>query len=115
MHPFEEGLIWPAASAFRLKPYSIRRGGATAFHRKRRSMELTLERGRWASVRVGRIYISDGLAKETEMQLPDVTQYNLAIKARALIAWFHQERGGGRCLHRSALKARLCETFRTDF
>ena len=64
-------------------------------------MELTLERGRWASVRVGRIYISDGLAKETEMQLPEVTKYHLAIKAQALLAWLHRERGSGRALQRN--------------
>ena len=54
---FEDGLSWLGVSHLRFKPYSLRRGGATAFFRKWKSMELTLERGRWASARIGRIYI----------------------------------------------------------
>ena len=55
---FEDGLVWLGVSHLRFKPYSLRRGGATAFFRKWKSMELTLERGRWASARIGRIYIN---------------------------------------------------------
>ena len=67
---FEEGLIWLGTAGYRFKPYSMRRGGATSYG-KCRSMELTLERGSWATVRAGRIYINDGSAKETEMNLPE--------------------------------------------
>ena len=44
------------------QPYSLRRGGATAFFRETGSMERTLARGRWGTSRVARIYINDGLA-----------------------------------------------------
>ena len=98
---YEDGMAWLGVSHLRFKPYSIRRGGATSFYRTCRSMELTLERGRWATVRVGRIYINDGLAKETEMKLPEATKYTLAIAAQALITWLQDERSSGRALQRN--------------
>ena len=88
---FEEGMTWLGVSHLRFKPYSLRRGGATAFFRKVNSMELTLERGRWASARIGRIYVNDGIAKETEMRLSEVAKHHLAIKAEALRSWISQE------------------------
>ena len=60
-----------AVESFGFKPYSIRRGGATAYFRVTRNMEATLDRGRWSSARVARIYINDGLAKEVELPLPE--------------------------------------------
>ena len=44
------------------RPYSLRRGGATAFFTRCQSMEATLLRGRWSSSKVAKIYISDALA-----------------------------------------------------
>ena len=44
------------------RPYSLRRGGATAVFQSTLSMEAALVRGRWTSSRVARIYISDGLS-----------------------------------------------------
>jgi len=52
-----------------LRLYSLRRGGATAFFRRAANMDLTLERGRWATKAAGRIYVNDGLGKEIEMLL----------------------------------------------
>ncbi len=49
------------------RPYSLRRGGATAFFLKTGLMERTLVRGRWASSSVARLYICDGLS-----QLPNL-------------------------------------------
>ena len=58
-------------------------------------MELTLERGRWASARSGRIYIyiysNDGVAKETELKLSEAVKYQLAVEAEALRTWISQE------------------------
>ena len=45
-----------------------------------------------AVVRVGRIYINDGLAKETEMKLSDAQIYTLAVKSQALSQWLAEER-----------------------
>ena len=54
-------------------------------------MELTLERGRWASARIGRVYINDGVAKETVMKLSQMLKYQLAIKAEAFTSRISQE------------------------
>ena len=69
-------------------------------------MELTLERGRWSTVRVGRIYINDGLAKETEMKLTDAQVYTLAVKSLALSQWLAEERWCGQALQRAANRRR---------
>ena len=66
------------------RPYSLRRGGATAYFRATSDMQATIERGRWATVRVARIYINDGLAKEVELRLPSVVQSRLRRRAGAL-------------------------------
>ena len=50
-------------------------------------MELTLERGRWSSARVGRICVNDGIAKETELRIPERTEIRLSTMARALQEW----------------------------
>ena len=99
---FEDGIRWLGVCGLQFKPYSIRRGGATAFYRKSKSMELTLERGRWSTVRIGRIYINDGLAKETEMKLTDAVTYSLAVKCQALNLWLAEERCCGMDLQRRA-------------
>lgn len=61
-----------------LRPYSMRRGGATWLVQSTGSMEIALLKGRWASHRVARIYIADGLSK-----LPDVT---LPVESKRLLA-----------------------------
>ena len=43
---FDDGLKWLGVSELGFKPYSIRRGGATAYYRRTKRMEETLERGR---------------------------------------------------------------------
>ncbi len=48
--------------AFQFRPYSLRRGGATALFQRTGSMEQALLRGRWQNSRVARIYITDGLS-----------------------------------------------------
>ena len=44
------------------RPYSLRRGGATALFQSCGSMETVLLKGRWNSPQVGKIYIQDGLS-----------------------------------------------------
>ena len=72
------------------RPYSLRRGGATAYYRACRSMENTIERGRWANYKVARIYINDGLAKEVELRLPTEILDNCKKRMRALISALQQ-------------------------
>ena len=69
------------------KPYSVRRGGATAYFRATRNMEAALDRGRWSSARVARIYLNDGLAREVELQLSAVVRDRLHVFAAALSLW----------------------------
>ena len=44
------------------RPYSLRRGGATALFQDTGSMEMALLKGRWQSARVAKIYLTDGLS-----------------------------------------------------
>ena len=46
----------------RFRPYSLRRGGATALFQRTGSMEAALLKGRWASTKVAKIYLADGLS-----------------------------------------------------
>ena len=46
----------------RFRPYSLRRGGATALFQSTGSMESALLKGRWASTKVAKIYLADGLS-----------------------------------------------------
>ncbi|CAK0803102.1 unnamed protein product [Prorocentrum cordatum] len=46
----------------RIKPYSIRRGGATHHFSSLGNMALTCERGRWRSRATAKIYITEGVA-----------------------------------------------------
>ena len=44
------------------RPYSIRRGGATAHFLQFGSLDKTAVRGRWQSARTARVYINEGIA-----------------------------------------------------
>lgn len=44
------------------RPYSLRRGGATALFQQTGSMEQALLKGRWNSSKVAKIYLADGLS-----------------------------------------------------
>ena len=70
---FRESLDWLFThfnlENFRFRGYSIRRGGASFDFDTYHNMERTLLRGRWQSSRVARIYITDALARLTQMRL----------------------------------------------
>ena len=59
-------------SSFR--PYSLRRGGATAHFRKHGQMERTLIKGRWASTGAARQYIQEGLSVLAQLKISNYTQ-----------------------------------------
>jgi len=84
---FGAGLRWLGIAEFGFKPYSIRRGGATAYFRMTRNMEATLDRGRWASARVARIYVNDGLAREVELHFSDAQHARLRLMMGAFCRW----------------------------
>ena len=53
-------------------------------------MEATLDRGRWASARVARIYVNDGLAREVELRFNTDTQARLALMVSAFRLWLEE-------------------------
>ena len=83
---FAEALEALGLSQYGFRPYSLRRGGATAFYRATRNMPATIERGRWSTARIARIYINDGLAKEIEIHLPEDVLRQLHVRARSLLS-----------------------------
>ena len=88
---FRDGIKWLGLDGYGFLPYSIRRGGATAFFRRTRNMEATLDRGRWSSQRVARIYVNDGLAKEVELRFPPEVGRQISVHAAALMAWLNKQ------------------------
>ena len=92
--------LWPhSAQAFRdrfesymkffniqhlnMKPYSLRRGGATFLLQEGLPLDCILLRGRWKSLGVARLYLEDGLS-----QIP---QLRVAINDQAKINSFAQQ------------------------
>ena len=67
--------------AHQFRPYSLRRGGATALFQETNSMEAVLTRGRWESTKVARVYITDGLSYLPSIRRTSTTQ--------ALLQKFH--------------------------
>ena len=54
----------------KLKPYSLRRGGATFLLQCGQPMESILLRGRWKSLAVARLYLQDGLSLLPTLKVP---------------------------------------------
>lgn len=90
MRPSPTDLIWPHSAQFfrmtfnryltalqlshlQLKPYSLRRGGATFMMICNLPLEAILVRGRWKSISVGRLYLEDGLAQIPSLRLSPET------------------------------------------
>eukprot|EP00438_Fugacium_kawagutii_P012952 Skav231711 [mRNA] locus=scaffold1306:254871:262207:+ [translate_table: standard] len=53
-----------------LRPYSLRRGGATFQFRQHGSLDRLLLHGRWLAAKSARLYINEGLAVLTALQVP---------------------------------------------
>ena len=54
----------------RVRPYSLRRGGATHFFRVKGSMDEVMEAGRWRDQRTARIYVNTALLELHDLLLP---------------------------------------------
>ena len=67
---FNEGLCALKLETFGFRPYSLRRGGATFWFSKHQSLDRILISGRWQTQKSARIYINEGLALLTGMNLP---------------------------------------------
>lgn len=66
----------------RFRPYSLRRGGATADFRAFNSMERTLIRGRWGTSYAARQYIQEGLSVLTQITISEKQSRLLAQYAK---------------------------------
>ena len=71
-------------SGFLLRPYSLRRGGATAFFCHTGSLSLTLERGRWAQSGTASIYLTEGRAVAQSFFTPWDLEQHLNFFAQLL-------------------------------
>ena len=52
-----------------IKPYSLRRGGATAYFSEFGNMLKTSEKGRWRQVTTARLYVDEATAEASKMEL----------------------------------------------
>ena len=85
---FQRCIVHFELQKLELKPYSLRRGGATHDYMRQGILEPILLRGRWHSLQVARLYIEDGLAQVPSLQLPPVQQRRLAAAARPYNSFF---------------------------
>ena len=56
------------------RPYSLRRGGATALFQDTLSYDAALDQGRWNSIKAAKLYIQDGLARLPTLMLSAESQ-----------------------------------------
>ncbi len=104
-HTHPSARIWPqSGSSFRksfyrlnavfhiekleIKPYSLRRGGATHDYMARGLLEPILLRGRWHSMAVARLYLEDGLAQLPGLKLDPPTHSHLLKTAHPFSCMF---------------------------
>ena len=73
-------------SGFGLKPYSLRRGGATSFFVHTGSLALALERGRWNQSGTARIYLTEGCVTAQTIAIPQDLRQRLE-KLAAMWQW----------------------------
>ena len=76
-----------------LRPYSLRRGGATYETQSHGLMEKTLIRGRWKNSNIARIYISDGLAMLPSLRM-SLTSKRLVAEMSSIFVNEHHAHGG---------------------
>ena len=79
---FGKAVVFLKLGDFNVRPYSIRRGGATQHFRLHGNMADTVVRGRWASASTARIYIEDGLACLAQLRLSraQTTEFDILKK-----------------------------------
>ena len=70
---------------FGFRPYSLRRGGATELWRVTGDLGKVTMAGRWGHQQTARIYVNDGLAVLTEMQLEGPSFQKARALARAWV------------------------------
>lgn len=61
-----------------LRPYSLRRGGATSAYQQGATLDVLVSKGRWQSISTCRIYLDAGLQALTQLAVPPGAQPKLA-------------------------------------
>ena len=69
-HEFYQVLKDIGLEGLHFKPYSLRRGGATAAFRSGQTWEQIAEVGRWTAHQTMRIYVADAMAELTSYDIP---------------------------------------------
>ena len=67
---FSETLDSLGFGALELRPYSLRRGGATCQFRQEGSFDRLMIQGRWQALRTTRLYINGGMSILAELSVP---------------------------------------------
>jgi hypothetical protein len=80
---YNELMRWFGLVEFGFKPYSIRRGGATADFAEHGSMDRCCVRGRWSSASSARYYITQGMAQLGELSLS--SEQRALLEAMSLV------------------------------
>ena len=78
---FAEAVSTAGLSAQRFKPYSLRRGGATYHFKKFKSLDRTMEVGRWSELKTARVYINTALLELTSMTEFELPSLKVAASA----------------------------------
>ena len=77
-------------SDFNFQWYSLRRGGASYDFSRHGSMEATLLRGRWESVKSARVYVNEALAASVYIRMSEESKRLLSQAANHGYAVFRQ-------------------------
>eukprot|EP00435_Cladocopium_sp_Y103_P016983 s2158_g4.t1 len=77
-HQFQKLCDFFQISSLLMKPYSLRRGGATFLLQSNVPLETILVRGRWRSLGVARLYLEDGLAQLPSLRLSASVQSHIS-------------------------------------
>lgn len=93
---FKQILVELEISELNMRPYSLRRGGATYEMQSHGLMEKTLIRGRWKNSNIARLYISDGLSMLPKLRMSLAAKFNLAKFSSIFINEHNCFAGGGR-------------------
>jgi len=94
-----------------LRPYSLRRGGATYEMQSHGLMEKTLIRGRWKNSNIARIYICDGLAMLPSLRM-SLTSKRLVAEMSSIFVNEHHAYGGKRGNKRKTSSLAWCDRLR---
>ena len=86
----KELIVTFGLSDFNFQWYSLRRGGASYDFSRHGSMEATLLRGRWESVKSARVYVNEALAASVYIRISEKSKQLLSVAANHGFSMFRQ-------------------------